>query len=223
MLNNLFLKILTFLISIIDYSNKKKVLKFFKYRLNTQPLTIIDIGANIGSVSFKLARTFENSKIFAIEPTNYAYNKLLNNLKLNSELENRVFLRQLFITNSKKPDKVWSSWNFDNSNQKIDMHNCEPSGLENIYKELYKRFIIPFYIPILVLISLLLILYSKESVHYLKYRISIFFIGFIIIIFSETTLKFIHNTFTGNIKMILIPMISFVILYFLTLNILIKR
>ena len=112
---------------------------------------------------------------------------------------------------------------FDNSNQKIDMHNCEPSGLENIYKELYKRFIIPFYIPILVLISLLLILYSKESVHYLKYRISIFFIGFIIIIFSETTLKFIHNTFTGNIKMILIPMISFVILYFLTLNILIKR
>ena len=103
------------------------------------------------------------------------------------------------------------------------MHNCELSSIENIYKELYKRFIIPFYIPILVLISLLLILYSKESVHYLKYRISIFLIGFIIIIFSETTLKFIHNTFTGNIKMILIPMISFIILYFLTLNILIKR
>ena len=112
---------------------------------------------------------------------------------------------------------------FNNSNQPIDMHNCQLSGIENIYKELYKRFIIPFYIPILVLISLLLILYSKESVHYLKYRISIFLIGFIIIIFSETTLKFIHNTFTGNIKMILIPMISFIILYFLTLNILIKR
>jgi lipopolysaccharide export system permease protein len=112
---------------------------------------------------------------------------------------------------------------FYNSNQPIDMHNCQLSGIGNIYKELYKRFIIPFYIPILVLISLLLILYSKESVHYLKYRISIFFIGFIIIIFSETTLKFIHNTFTGNIKMILIPMISFIILYFLTLNILIKR
>ena len=85
-------------------------------------LTIIDIGANIGSVSLKLATIFENSKIFAIEPTNYAYNKLFNNLKLNKELENRVFLRQLFITNSKKPDKVWSSWNFDNSNKKHQKH-----------------------------------------------------------------------------------------------------
>ena len=47
---------------------------------------------------------------------------------------------------------------FLNAYEKINMHNCEISGLGNIYKELYKRFIIPFYIPILILISLLLIL-----------------------------------------------------------------
>ena len=98
-------------------SNLKKLLS-----KKDNSLTIIDIGANIGSVCLKLARIFENSKIFAIEPTNYAYNKLLNNLKLNRELENRVFLRQLFITNSKKPDKVWSSWNFDNTNKKHQKH-----------------------------------------------------------------------------------------------------
>ena len=98
-------------------SNLKKLLS-----KKDNSLTIIDIGANIGSVCLKLARIFNNSKIFAIEPTNYAYNKLLNNLKLNRELENRVFLRQLFITNSKKPDKVWSSWGFDNSNKKHRKH-----------------------------------------------------------------------------------------------------
>ena len=98
-------------------SNLKKLLS-----KKDNSLTIIDIGANIGSVCLKLARIFDNSKVFAIEPTNYAYNKLLNNLKLNRELENRVFLRQLFITNSKKPDKVWSSWNFDNSNKKHQKH-----------------------------------------------------------------------------------------------------
>ena len=85
-------------------------------------LTMIDIGANIGLVSLKLAKIFTNSKIFAIEPTNYAYNKLSNNLKLNIELKNKVFLRQLFITNSKKPNKVWSSWNFDVSNKKHHKH-----------------------------------------------------------------------------------------------------
>ena len=105
-----------------------------------------------------------------------------------------------------------------NIKEKINMHNCELSGLENIYKELYKRFIIPFYIPILILIALLLIIYSKENVNYLKYRILVFFMGFITIIFSETTLKFIQNTFIGNLQMIMIPIISFTILYFLALR-----
>ena len=98
-------------------SNLKKLLT-----KKDKHLTIIDIGANIGSVSLLLARIFENSKIFAIEPTNYAYNKLLHNLKLNKEFENKVLLRQLFITNNKKPQKVWSSWNFDSSKNKHLKH-----------------------------------------------------------------------------------------------------
>ena len=107
---------------------------------------------------------------------------------------------------------------FLNTSEKINMHNCEISGLDNIYKELYKRFIIPFYIPILILISLLLILYSKENINYFKYRTLIFFCGFITIVFSETTLKFIQGTLIGNIQLILIPIISFSILYIFTLS-----
>ncbi len=107
---------------------------------------------------------------------------------------------------------------FLNTSEKIDMHNCEISGLGNIYKELYKRFIIPFYIPILILISLLLILYSKENINYFKYRTLIFFGGFITIVFSETTLKFMQDTLIGNIQLILIPIIGFSILYIYTLS-----
>ena len=107
---------------------------------------------------------------------------------------------------------------FLSASEKINMHNCEISGLDNIYKELYKRFIIPFYIPILILISLLLILYSKENINYFKYRTLIFFCGFITIVFSETTLKFIQGTLIGNIQLILIPIISFSILYIYTLS-----
>ena len=107
---------------------------------------------------------------------------------------------------------------FLNTSEKINMHNCEISGLGNIYKELYKRFIIPFYIPILILISLLLILYSKENTNYFKYRTLIFFCGFITIVFSETTLKFIQGTLIGNIQLIFIPIISFSILYIYTLS-----
>ena len=41
--------------------------------------------------------------------------------------------------------------------------NCESSNRVNLLKELYKRLVIPFYIPILVLIPYLLIFSSKEK------------------------------------------------------------
>ena len=52
--------------------------------------------------------------------------------------------------------------------------NCKLDNIENILKEFYKRFIIPLYIPILSLISLLLITLSKENMNYTKLRITTF-------------------------------------------------
>ena len=104
-------------------TSEKKIINLRKIFTNkNEPLTILDIGANVGSVSLVIAKMFENSKIFAIEPTNYAFNKLSNNLKMNQDLINRVHTRQIFISNDKKPQKVWSSWNFDSSNEKHQKH-----------------------------------------------------------------------------------------------------
>ena len=86
------------------------------------PLIIIDIGANIGSVSLIMAKKFKDSKVFAIEPTNYAFNKLSTNLDLNNDLKDRVFLKQFFVSENKKPQKVWSSWNFEKSSNKHQKH-----------------------------------------------------------------------------------------------------
>jgi len=97
------------------------------------------------------------------------------------------------------------------------IQNCTIENLDNIYKEIYKRFIIPFYIPILILISTCLIIYSKESINYSRYRILIFLIGLSIIIFSETTLKFVQNTFLLNMKLVVIPLAIFVTLYLVIL------
>ena len=101
----------------------------------------------------------------------------------------------------------------ENIDFKNSVHNCRYENLDNIYKELYKRFIIPFYIPTLILISLLLIIKSKENINYLKYRIVIFIIGINAIIFSEITLKFIQDIFLKNILIILLPLILFILLY----------
>lgn len=92
--------------------------------------------------------------------------------------------------------------------------NCNIRNIDNVFKELYKRHIIPFYIPILIIISLIHIINPKEKVNYTKYRIYIFLSGLFLIIFSETTLRFITESLFYNLNMIAIPIAIFIILYF---------
>jgi lipopolysaccharide export system permease protein len=100
---------------------------------------------------------------------------------------------------------------------KNKIRNCELKNLDNIITELYKRLVIPLYIPALMLISLILIVHSKERVNYSKQRVIIFLIGFILIIFSESTLRFINTSFLNNLTFTLLPIliIFFLYLYFL--------
>ena len=95
----------------------------------------------------------------------------------------------------------------------FEVENCRKDNIDNIIKELYKRIIIPLYIPVLILISLLLILRSKENINYPRYRILIFLIGFGTIIISEMTIRLINEDFIKNMKFFVIPIILAITLY----------
>ena len=95
----------------------------------------------------------------------------------------------------------------------FEVENCRKDNIENIIKELYKRIIIPLYIPVLILISLMLIFKSKENINYPRYRILIFLIGFGTIIISEMTIRLINEDFIKNIKFFVIPIILVIGLY----------
>jgi len=91
-------------------------------------------------------------------------------------------------------------------------HNCKIDNVQNVYRELYKRFIVPLYIPILFLITLFLILSSKEKKNFKKLKVIIFIINFLIIIWSETSLKFIGNSFHENYFLVIMPFLAIIIL-----------
>ena len=110
-------------LSIFLFGTSEKKIRNLKYLFKSDSkLTIIDIGANIGSISLPLAKIFDKSKIFAIEPTNYAFKKLNKNLNLNKHLKKNIFLNQLFLSKIKRPKKVWSSWNFTSNKNKHKQH-----------------------------------------------------------------------------------------------------
>jgi len=91
--------------------------------------------------------------------------------------------------------------------------NCSKSNENNIFKEIYKRFIIPFYILVLTLIPLLVTILSKENSKYSKLKFITFLIGLFIIIFSETTIRLISDSIIKNISISLLPFIFILTLY----------
>ena len=107
-------------------------------------------------------------------------------------------------------------FNVDKKNFKLE--NCTVSNLNNIIKELYKRIVIPLYIPVLILTALLLIIKSKENTNYTRQRILIFLICIFFIIFSETTLRFVNEDLFKNTKIVIIPFILIFMLYLFFYN-----
>jgi len=97
--------------------------------------------------------------------------------------------------------------------KKNEIKDCYRDNPRNVYKELFKRLINPFYLPVLILISLLLILNSKENLKYNKNKYLIFFVGFIIIILSESSLGYITDNIIRNILISIFPLILTLLIY----------
>ena len=133
----------------------------------------------------------------------------LNNLKTNTttytktqeltSLELYNCIHSIYFSELKTPNK--------------NIENCSLKNLKNIFKETYKRIIIPFYIPILSLVVFYLTIYSKENKNYNRFKLIIFLTGLFLIIFSETTIRLISDVIFNNIIMVFAPCFSFLILY----------
>ena len=180
----------------ITYAKKGK----FVDKRNTQILVLYE-GETIN---------FINNKI-----TNFRFSKSDFNLK-NLETNTTTYIKTQEVSTSKliKCYLKLNNLNFFNiETNDVVIENCVPTNLNNVIKELYKRFIIPFYIPPLMLTILFLLLKSKENINYFSYRIFIFLFGLSLIISSEMSLRFIKNDIFENIKLFIIPAILITLIY----------
>ncbi len=172
---------------------KKGIFKEF----NKIPVLVLYEGATI---------TGKNDKI-----TNFSFSK--SDFALKDFKSNATTYKKTQELSSFKLLKCLYLLEFEKEKKEINIENCSKKNLQNIYKELYKRFLIPFYIPLLVLIPFLLLLSSKENTNYSKLKSITFSIGLIFIIFSETTIKLISTTHHENITISLMPFLFLISLY----------
>jgi FkbM family methyltransferase len=75
---------------------------------------VFDIGANIGAHTLGLARSAgANGRVFAIEPTDFAFRKLNCNLALNPELKACTLAQQIFLAaepSAPMEQEIYASW-----------------------------------------------------------------------------------------------------------------
>tara|TARA_B100000902_G_scaffold395429_1_gene453993 strand:- start:1780 stop:2871 length:1092 start_codon:yes stop_codon:yes gene_type:complete len=150
------------------------------------------------------------------EVTNFSFSKSDFSLA-NLESNTTTYKKTQEISSYKLIECIRNFYKFSKDEFELKtklIENCSIENINNILKEFYKRFIIPFYIPILCLIPFLLITSSKENLNYNKIRLITFLIGLIAVIFSETTIRFISVATYQNIGLILSPILFFLLTYF---------
>ena len=95
----------------------------FNHKLYQLPknAVIFDIGANIGDTTLNFAKLVKQGKVYAFEPTDYAWQKLIRNVSLNPSLYHRIIPYKVFIADETKDNSdliAYSSWKVDSHDKK---------------------------------------------------------------------------------------------------------
>ena len=101
-----------------------------------------------------------------------------------------------------------------NNNIYIDeMFRCEKSRLKNLNQEIYKRFIKPFYIPLLALISCFLLTFSKVQNNFTLKSTKVFLYVFLALVISETLMRYAEESKIEFIIIMFVPILFFFLIY----------
>jgi len=88
-----------------------------------------------------------------------------------------------------------------------------PKSLDNLSQEFFSRIFKPLYIPLLAIISSFLLIQSKNSIGYSRFKIKIFIFGVIFITCSEISTKFFSFNLNKSLIIMLMPVLFSIMFY----------
>ena len=99
-----------------------------------------------------------------------------------------------------------------------EMFRCEKDRLKNMNQEIYKRFVKPFFIPLLALISCFLLTFSKVQNNFTIKSIKVFLYLFLILVISEVTMRYADESKLQFISIIFLPIVIYLFIYNFLIN-----
>ena len=114
---------------------------------------------------------------------------------------------------------IYSIFKNNINNKLFDRYfSCNKKNSKNIKHELFKRIVIPFYLPLLSLIASILIARSKDHYNYNTFKVTLFFVGTLAIILSEMSVRYSHINYTFSLVFFLFPFFLFTTTYIFISN-----
>ena len=152
--------------------------------------------------------TKKDSQSFTFENTNFDLNKFKTKTTITPKIQE---------TSSKKIINCLKNLEDNNLNLTVTERefNCQKSLKKKLIEELYKRIVLPFFIPLLGIISCFIILKSKNNFNYNYFKFKIFFTGIIIIILSQIINNLVSKNFYTFIFSISLPFLLIIVSYFI--------
>ena len=154
------------------------------------------------------------STIFRFDKTNFnlsKYTTKTTTFPKVQEISTKILLNCILFVNEIKIFEI---------DEKIfeEYFSCNENNSKNMKQELFKRFILPLYLPILALIATFMIIKSKDSYNYQRLQFLLFSIGTSIIIFSEISVRYtsINNLLVAIFSTM--PIIFFITFYIFLSN-----
>ena len=158
-----------------------------------------------------LNQDIESINNFSFKETEINLNRFstqkITDFKIQENSSNNLI--QCFLHLEKYKNLITDKIRIENNLQE----NCKWDNFGRINQELIKRFILPFYLPILSLIACLLITKSKDEFKFNKFSYLLFLLGVMIIIISELSIRYASENYLSNFFLITLPVLMFLVIY----------
>ncbi len=99
-------------------------------------------------------------------------------------------------------------------NFKYEFLQCNEKTIDPVQRELFKRFLLPFYIPLIALFVSTLILTSKDKFGYSKSKTKVFLGSVFLIIVSEMSVRYIDEENLFALLFMAMPFLLFTLTYY---------
>ena len=96
---------------------------------------------------------------------------------------------------------------------KIRNLNCKKDIFKDLIQQLFKRIYLPFYIILMALTSSLLVLKSKNTLHYSSFKTMVFLIGVLFLVIPKILLNYTGSNYLNNLFFLLFPIFSYILIY----------